>query len=149
MNGRISSVAASAQRLGLSLAANYPAKVISLVCDGALSSEFGPYGTWEGSEQEFQLHIARQLEKMHNTPEATYPSVDALVETSRRSFEAIGWWNENVEVMERYGVIQLDDGKLRQSLPEIRPGRLYAALLPLSPRRLLSQSALPIVDASG
>ncbi len=30
--------------VGLSIAANYPEKVISLVCDGALCSEYGPYG---------------------------------------------------------------------------------------------------------
>ena len=30
--------------VGLSLAANYPQRVTSLVCDGALYSEYGPYG---------------------------------------------------------------------------------------------------------
>ena len=34
--------------VGLSMAANYPDKVISLVCDGALNSEYGPYGTSPG-----------------------------------------------------------------------------------------------------
>lgn len=31
--------------VGLSIAANYPEKVLSLVCDGVLSNEFDPYGT--------------------------------------------------------------------------------------------------------
>jgi pimeloyl-ACP methyl ester carboxylesterase len=31
--------------VGLSLAANYPDKVVSLVCEGALYSEYGPYGS--------------------------------------------------------------------------------------------------------
>ncbi len=54
--------------VGLSLAANYPEKVISLVCDGALSSEYGPYGTWEGSETDFEEHVAGQTGK-----DAKYP----------------------------------------------------------------------------
>ncbi len=65
--------------VGLSLAANYPDKVLSLVCDGALSSEYGPYGTWEGSKDDFKAHVAHQLEKMHNAPEKIYLSVDDLV----------------------------------------------------------------------
>jgi 2-succinyl-6-hydroxy-2,4-cyclohexadiene-1-carboxylate synthase len=97
--------------VGLSLAANYPQRVISLVCDGALSSEFGPYGTWEDSESKFEAYIAQQLERMHNAVETTYPSVDALVEKSRHSLEEIGWWNADVEAMERYGAIKLDEGK--------------------------------------
>ena len=63
--------------VGLSLAANDPGKVLSLACDGALSSEFGPYGTWEGSEADFEEHVARELEKMHNAPETTYPFIAA------------------------------------------------------------------------
>ena len=81
--------------VGLSLAANYPDKVISLVCDGALSSEYGPYGTWEGSETEFEEHVARQLDKMRNTPETLFPSVDALVEDRRQDLGKV-WLVERV-----------------------------------------------------
>jgi len=101
--------------VGLSLAANYPQMVTSLICEGALSSEFGPYGTWEGSETEFEAYVARYLEKMHNAPEKIFPSVDALVENSRAGLEKYGWWNEYVEAMERYGSDQLDDEKFTQS----------------------------------
>lgn len=101
--------------VGLSLAANFPVRVISLVCDGALSSEYGPYGTWEGTQEEFEAHIARQLEKMHTNPEKIYPSVDALVDQSRKSLEEIGWWNEYVEAMERYGAFELGDGNYTKS----------------------------------
>ena len=95
--------------VGLSLAANYPERVISLVCDGALASEYGPYGTWEGSQAEFEEHVSKVLGKMHDRAEATFPSVEALVENSRAGLEEIGWWNEDVEAMERYGVVKLDD----------------------------------------
>jgi pimeloyl-ACP methyl ester carboxylesterase len=100
--------------VGLSLAANYPHMVTSLVCDGALSSEYGPYGTWEGSETDFKAHVARQLDKMHNAPERIFPSVDALVDNSRAALEKYGWWNEYVEAMERYSAFKLDEGKFTQ-----------------------------------
>ena len=97
--------------VGLSLAANYPEKVLSLVCDGALSSEFGPYGTWEGTETQFEEHVLSQLAKMRDVPEKIYPSVDALIERSREVLEKVGMWNEYVEAMERYGAFKLDEGK--------------------------------------
>lgn len=97
--------------VGLSIAANYPEKVLSLVCDGALSSEFGPYGTWEGSQKEYEEHVAHQLETMRNSPETIFPSVDALVEQSRVSLEKYGWWNVYVEAVLRYGAYKVDEGK--------------------------------------
>jgi pimeloyl-ACP methyl ester carboxylesterase len=97
--------------VGLSMAANYPEKVISLVLDGALSSEYGPYGIWEGSEADFEEHVARQLEKMRNTPETIFPSMDALVDNRREIFEKLGWWNEYVEAVERYGAYKVEEGK--------------------------------------
>ena len=36
--------------VGLSLVANFPERVISLVGEGALYSEYGPYGIWDWSE---------------------------------------------------------------------------------------------------
>jgi len=101
--------------VGLSMAANYPEKVLSLVCDGALSSKYGPYSIWEGSEADFNEYVACQLEKIRNVPEATYPSVEALVEASRRVFEKHGWWNEFFESVERYGAYQVDEGKFTKS----------------------------------
>jgi pimeloyl-ACP methyl ester carboxylesterase len=94
--------------VGLSVAAHVPQKVISLVCDGALYSEFGPYGIWEGSEAEFQEHVSGQLEKMRQAPETLYPSVDALVDARREVFEKVGWWNEYLEAMERYGAREVE-----------------------------------------
>ena len=97
--------------VGLSMAVNHPEKVISLVCDGALSSEYGPYGKWEGSEAEFQEHVARQLEKMRSSADTLYPSVDALVDARRQVFQDIGWWNEYVEAVERYGARKVNEGQ--------------------------------------
>lgn len=97
--------------VGLSMAANYPAKVLSLVCDGALCSEYGPYGIWEGSEADFKEHVARQLEKMRNTPETVFPSLGALVDDRRQVFEKYVGWNRYIEAVERYGAYRIDEGK--------------------------------------
>ena len=97
--------------VGISVAANYPDKALSLACEGALSSEYGPYSTWEGSEAEFEEHVARQLESVRNAPEAVYPSVDAFVEARRNALEKHGLWNEYFEAVERYDAHQVGEGK--------------------------------------
>jgi 2-succinyl-6-hydroxy-2,4-cyclohexadiene-1-carboxylate synthase len=98
--------------VGLALAANHPDKVISLVCDGALSSEFGPYGTWEGTEAEFQDHVAAQLEGIRDRPQSVFPSVDALVDSRREIFEKYIAWNEAIEAVERYGATKIGAGRV-------------------------------------
>jgi pimeloyl-ACP methyl ester carboxylesterase len=108
--------------VGLSLAANYPQSVSALVCDGALSNEYGPYGTWEGTLEDFKAHVARQLQKMEAAPERVYPSVEALLEFNRASLAEIGWWNEHVEAMERYGAYQLSDGSYTRAF--MKPARI-------------------------
>jgi 2-succinyl-6-hydroxy-2,4-cyclohexadiene-1-carboxylate synthase len=97
--------------VGLSMAAHDPEKVISLVCEGALYSEYGPYGVWEGSEAAFRAHVARTLEKRRNTAEPVFASVNALVDERRQLLEKYGWWNENVEAVERYGACEIGEGK--------------------------------------
>jgi 2-succinyl-6-hydroxy-2,4-cyclohexadiene-1-carboxylate synthase len=102
--------------VGLSIAANYPEKVISLVLDGALNNEYGPYGTWEGSETEFEEHVASRLEKIRNAPETIFPSVDTLVDDRQELFEKYGWWNEYLEAVERYSVYKVDEGKYTRGM---------------------------------
>jgi len=97
--------------VGLCLAAAHPERVISLACDGALSSEFGPYSTWEGTEEEFKAHVASQVEEMRATPEPVFPSIEARVKARRDVFEPSGWWNENFDRMTHYDVWPLGDGQ--------------------------------------
>lgn len=101
--------------VGLAMAANEPRAVISLACDGALASEYGPYGVWEGTEAEYEDHVARQLERMRSAPPKLSPTVDALVDDGRASLSEIGWWNGHVEAMERYGARRTEDGQYRRS----------------------------------
>lgn len=97
--------------VGLSLAANYPEQVLSLVLDGALFSEAGPYGLWESSEEAFKEHAAQQLEKIRSSTPTEYPSVDALVEAGRKAFEEYGWWSDILESVKRYDAIETSGGK--------------------------------------
>ncbi len=97
--------------VGLSLAANFPGQVISLVCEGALSSEYGPYGTWEGTETTFRAHVAEEMEEVRNAPVRVFDSLEALMDARREVFEACGWWNEAFDATERYGACLIEDGK--------------------------------------
>jgi pimeloyl-ACP methyl ester carboxylesterase len=101
--------------VGLAMAANHGDRVDSLACDGALYGEYGPYGTWEGTEDGYREHVTHLLEKMRGAPEAAFPSVDALVEHSRSRLATLGWWNADVEAMERYGARRSGDGSYRKS----------------------------------
>ncbi len=94
--------------VGLSLAAHAPAKVLSLACDGALYSEYGPYGIWERSKAEFREYVTATLEKMRNAPEQSFPSIEAFVDAKRH---ALGeWWNDSVDALVRYDARLLGAG---------------------------------------
>jgi len=98
--------------IGLSLAANHPAKVKSLVCEGAMHSEYGPYSLWDKSEEEFQEYVKlRTLE----TPEDVFPSIEAYMEESERVFKQFGWWNKDIEAVERYDIFKAEDGQYTTS----------------------------------
>lgn len=101
--------------VGLALAANYPDRVLSLVCDGALANEYGPYGTWPGTREAFDDHVAEQLAKLQSRPESLYPSLDALLEARRETFEPMGWWGPELAAMEAHGAYQRDDGQWARS----------------------------------
>ncbi len=103
--------------VGLGIAANHPDRVIALVCEGALSSEYGPYGTWEGSEAEYEADVAHQLEEMRSAPVTFYPSLDALMARRQQIFEECGWWNEFIEALERYGALPVADGRYSKGFP--------------------------------
>ncbi len=97
--------------VGLSMAAKYPDRVLSLVCEGALFSQFGPYGLWEGSEAEFDEHSAQTLEKIRNTPPTEFSSIDELAAASRQGFEKMGWWSEIFESVKRYDAHKIGEDK--------------------------------------
>ena len=96
--------------VGLSLAANHPDRVISLILDGAMNSEYGPYRLWEGTREEFEQHVVARLEKIRNAPEVTFPTLEAFMVNCQTMYEKYDWWNPYVTDMERYGARELADG---------------------------------------
>ena len=97
--------------VGLSLAANYPEVVKSLVCEGALFNEFGPNGIWEGSDEKFKSHAMKTLEDIRNRPIKKFSSIDELVAEKQSIYKKRGWWNQHFEDVIRYGAIRLESGQ--------------------------------------
>jgi pimeloyl-ACP methyl ester carboxylesterase len=93
--------------VGLSLAANYPEKVISLVCDGVSASEFGPYGTWKESEAAFKEHVENYLASARSKPVKVFPSASDFVAGSRENFEKHGLWNAYMEALQEYDAFEV------------------------------------------
>ncbi len=75
-----------------------------------MNSEYGPYGLWEGTAEEFDQHVTAQLKKIRNAPEVTFPTLEAFMETRQAMYEKYDWWNPYVADMERYGARKLADG---------------------------------------
>jgi len=105
--------------VGLSMAANYPHRVHSLVCEGALFNEFGPYGLWNGTEEEFFAHAEETLKGIREREEKPFPSLDALAEESRLFFGERGWWSDIFEAVVRYDAICREDGLFVKSWDRI------------------------------
>jgi 2-succinyl-6-hydroxy-2,4-cyclohexadiene-1-carboxylate synthase len=95
--------------VGLALAANHPEKVISLVCEGSVCSEFGPFSTWEGSESEYKTFVNQTLSEIRNKAEPVFPSIKALVESRKQVFEKFGWWNPYIEALYNYDALQIGE----------------------------------------
>jgi pimeloyl-ACP methyl ester carboxylesterase len=102
--------------VGLSLAANYPDNVVSLVCEGALTSEYGPYGLWEGSEEAFKEHVAEEMAQVRNRADPVFPSAAAFVEARKAALEKYGLWNEYMQAMIEYDAYEVSPGQFRRSL---------------------------------
>ncbi len=96
--------------VGLSLAANHPEIVNSLVCEGALYSEYGPFGIWEGSEVEFKEFVARQIKNAVKTTNPVYKSFGELMAVKRQEYEKYGWWNDNFKAFIEYDIEEASDG---------------------------------------
>lgn len=111
--------------VGLSIAANYPEKVISLVCEGALCSEYGPYSNWEGTEAEFKEHATHETEEVRNKPDQVFTSVDALVESRKQIFEKYGWWNEYFEALQKYDAFEISEGKFTRSWQNVAMAKYF------------------------
>lgn len=97
--------------VGLSLAASYPAKVKSLICEGALYSEYGPYGVWSGSEEEFKKSIPPRIEGAVEFYCRVFNSSGEMIDQNKKALEQNGWWNEYFKALTEYNVYKTPQGK--------------------------------------
>ncbi len=97
--------------VGLVLAAIYPERVVSLVLDGAFSSEYGPYGVHEASDLLSDPETLSELDRLRASPEATYASTEACVAKKREAFAGAGEWNDALDAVARRGTLELPDGR--------------------------------------
>ena len=103
--------------VGLSLAANYPDRMLSLACDGALNSEYGPYGIWEGSQAEFEAYAAQQIAEVRGRTNPVFDTLEAFVAARRQVLEKHGWWNAYMQALCTYDACEIAPGKFTRSLP--------------------------------
>lgn len=96
--------------VALGLAAKYPERVSSLICDGALYNEHGPYSTRKDSEEDFKKFVDDQIANIVNAPITNFPSEGELLEVRKKAYTDLGW-NELIEKVERYGIIKLAEGQ--------------------------------------
>jgi len=96
--------------VGLSLATNHPDKVISLVCDGALYSEYGPYGLSDETETEFRKTVEESLTRIRAMTDEIYETPDELMAALQKMYEENNWWHTGMEAMLRHGICEAGGG---------------------------------------
>lgn len=97
--------------VGLSLAADHPEMVISLVCEGALYNEFGEYGLFVGTEEEAAREKARVISELPKRQVSVYDTPSEYSAEVRSSFEELGLWNEYFSAFAESTMVQTEDGK--------------------------------------
>lgn len=97
--------------VAISLAANYPELVLSIVCDGALYNEFGEYGLFNGTDDEIEQKKKDYYNGMIGRMEPTYTRKEEYVEQQRVKLTSIGLWNSYFEALYENNVEQNEEGR--------------------------------------
>jgi pimeloyl-ACP methyl ester carboxylesterase len=90
----------------------HPRRVLSLVCDGAFHSEYGPYGIHEAVDLSTDAEARSQLAADRAKTEPAFASLAAFVSDVRSACEACGIWNEGMEAVAAYNALELEDGRI-------------------------------------
>ena len=98
--------------VGLCLAAEYPDRVLSLVCEGAYESPYGPYSAERMDPADADAEIASRVESLRARPEAVFDTPEAFVAQTRELHESWGIWNEAVEAETAYNAHIREDGQV-------------------------------------
>jgi len=98
--------------VGLSVAAHFPERMLSLVAEGAFHSEYGPYGVRDLESFDNDEALKLRLAERRTTPEKTYSSREELLEEKRGFYKENDFWNPTVEAVLNYGTAEDEDGKI-------------------------------------
>ena len=97
--------------VGLSAAANYPERLLSLVAEGAFHSEYGPYGTRTPESFDCDEALKLQLAERSAAPEKTHKSREDLLEEKKQFYQQYGLLTSAIEATLVYGITQDDQGR--------------------------------------
>jgi pimeloyl-ACP methyl ester carboxylesterase len=100
--------------VGVSLAANFPEKIISLTCDGAKNNEFGEYSSWIDTLESFNDYKNKYISSLR-VPDQIFSSVDDLVEEMFKELGDYGDLNEYFEELFKYEAFEVSPGKFTKS----------------------------------
>lgn len=81
--------------VGVSLAAEHPELVQSLVCEGAIYNEFGEYGLFNGSIEEIELEKEKIRSRLAERREIVFPSREEFFSFYKKPINELGLWNQH------------------------------------------------------
>lgn len=101
--------------VAISLAANFPDKVMALCCEGAFNNDFGPYGKYDFStDEEIDAYKDEWRQKIsEEPPRRVFDSLEQRIENNREFHEQQGWpFNEHTIKEIEYCSIEQPDGTI-------------------------------------
>ncbi len=97
--------------IALSIAISNPTLVKTLLCEGALYNEYGQYGIFKGSAEDYKTHVNKIINEEKNRETSFFNSIDSLICDVSKINIKYNSWNKHVEAMERYGAYEYASSK--------------------------------------
>lgn len=97
--------------VGLSLAATHPELVESLICEGALTNEFGKYGLTEGNDLEIEQEKEKLRTSLTERKEIVFSTKEEFLLNYKTPLEKQGLWNEHFLTFIESCMEEKDDGR--------------------------------------
>ncbi|MEH7444981.1 alpha/beta hydrolase [Bacillus sp. JJ1122] len=97
--------------VGLSLAAAHPELVESLVCEGALTNEFGEYGLIDGNDFEIKQEKDKLRKQLAERKAILFPNKGEYILHYRNPLEKNGIFNEHFLIFIKSCMEETDDGQ--------------------------------------
>ncbi|MCL6602980.1 MAG: alpha/beta hydrolase [Paenibacillus sp.] len=103
--------------IALSLAANYPDRILSIVAEGGIQNYFGENGVHDLAEEEVAHKKAELRAKKQDYPR--YNTISEKIEAEQLYFEQCSvQWNQQVEEFDKYNTTETADGRYTRSTPK-------------------------------